>query len=117
MSEGLVSRDQVKDFIKGMSLMEAATLVKELEAELGVSSRVANNLRFRRSFGRIRKIIEIPNLIEIQKRSYEEFLQRALAPSERRDSGLQGVFRSVFPIKDFNETASLEFVSFALGEP
>jgi DNA-directed RNA polymerase subunit beta len=82
-----------------------------------MSSRVANNLRFRRNFGRIKKIIEIPNLIEIQKRSYEEFLQLHVQPSERTDSGLQGVFRSVFPIKDFNETASLEFVSYTLGEP
>jgi len=82
-----------------------------------MGSQVANNLRFRRSFGRIKKIIEIPNLIEIQKRSYEEFLQRSVPPAERRDTGLQGVFRSVFPIKDFNETSSLEFVSYGLGEP
>ena len=82
-----------------------------------MGSRVPSNLRLRRNFGRIRKIVEIPNLIEIQKRSYEEFLQSSVAPSERRDSGLQGVFRSVFPIKDFNETASLEFVGFGLGEP
>jgi len=82
-----------------------------------MSSRVANNLRFRRNFGHIKKIIEIPNLIEIQKRSYDEFLQAAAPPSERTDAGLQGVFRSVFPIKDFNETSSLEFVSYTLGEP
>jgi len=82
-----------------------------------MSSRVASNLRMRRNFGRIKKIIEIPNLIEIQKRSYDEFLQRTVASSERREMGLQGVFRSVFPIKDFNETSSLEFVSYALGEP
>ena len=81
-----------------------------------MSSQVANNLRFRRNFGHIKKIIEIPNLIEIQKRSYEEFLQRSVPPSDRQDTGLQGVFRSVFPIKDFNETSSLEFVSFSLGE-
>jgi len=79
--------------------------------------RVANNLRLRRSFGRIKKIIEIPNLIEIQKRSYEEFLQHSVAPGDRTDAGLQGVFKSVFPIKDFNDTASLEFVGYALGEP
>src|SRR5436309_15886045 len=82
-----------------------------------MGSRVANNLRFRRNFGRIKKIIEIPNLIEIQKRSYEEFLQRTLPPGERRETGLQGVFKSVFPIKDFNETASLEFVGYSLGTP
>jgi DNA-directed RNA polymerase subunit beta len=78
---------------------------------------VANNLRFRRTFGRIRKIIDLPYLIEIQKNSYELFLQKDVAPMERQSMGLQEVFKSVFPIKDFNETASLEFVSFSLGEP
>ena len=78
---------------------------------------VANNLRFRRSFGRIRKIIDLPYLIEIQKNSYELFLQKDVAPTERQNMGLQEVFKSVFPIKDFNETASLEFVSYTLGEP
>src|ERR671925_283224 len=78
---------------------------------------VANNLRFRRSFGRIRKIIDLPYLIEIQKNSYDLFLQKDAAPLERQSIGLQEVFKSVFPIKDFNETASLEFVSYALGEP
>jgi DNA-directed RNA polymerase subunit beta len=78
---------------------------------------VANNLRFRRSFGRIKKIIDLPYLIEIQKNSYDLFLQKEAAPTQRQNSGLQEVFRSVFPIKDFNETASLEFVSYALGEP
>jgi DNA-directed RNA polymerase subunit beta len=78
---------------------------------------LANNFRIRRSFGRISKTIEIPHLLEIQRRSYDEFLQRVLSPENRADSGLQGVFSSVFPIKDFNETASLEFVSYTLGEP
>src|SRR5262250_93436 len=82
-----------------------------------MSVRVAHNVRLRRNFGKIGKIVDIPNLIEIQRRSYEEFLQLNQAPGERRDTGLQGVFKSVFPIKDFNETASLEFVSYSLGEP
>jgi DNA-directed RNA polymerase subunit beta len=80
------------------------------------TSRVPNNLRFRRSFGRIKKIIDIPNLIDIQKRSYDEFLQRDTASDQRKDQGLQAVFKSVFPIKDFNETASLEFVSYTLSD-
>src|SRR6185437_4518700 len=80
-------------------------------------SQVTNNFRFRRSFGKIKRIIEIPNLIEIQKRSYDEFLQAGVAAEDRTDTGLQAVFKSVFPIKDFNETASLEFVSYELGEP
>jgi DNA-directed RNA polymerase subunit beta len=78
---------------------------------------VANNLRFRRSFGRIKRIIDLPYLIEIQKNSYELFLQKDSSPAQRDNIGLQEVFKSVFPIKDFNETASLEFVSYSLGEP
>jgi len=80
-------------------------------------SQVTTNLRLRRSFGKIKKIIDIPNLIEIQKRSYDEFLQADGSADERSDAGLQGVFKSVFPIKDFNENASLEFVSYELGTP
>ena len=78
-------------------------------------SQVTSNLRLRRSFGKIKKIIDIPNLIEIQKRSYEEFLQADVPSDQRTDTGLQAVFKSVFPIKDFNETASLEFVTYELG--
>ena len=80
-------------------------------------SQVTSNLRLRRSFGKIKKIIDIPNLIEIQKRSYDEFLQAGVSADQRTDTGLQAVFKSVFPIKDFNETASLEFVTYELGEP
>ena len=78
---------------------------------------ITSNLRIRRSFGKIKKIIEIPNLIEIQKRSYDDFLQVGVSTEDRADVGLQAVFKSVFPIKDFNETASLEFVSYELGTP
>ncbi len=79
--------------------------------------RLGSNVRFRRNFGRIRRIIDIPNLIELQRRSYQEFLQRDVPEAERKLVGLQGVFRSVFPISDYNKTAQLEFVSYALGEP
>jgi DNA-directed RNA polymerase subunit beta len=82
-----------------------------------MATQVANNVRFRRHFGKIKRIIDIPNLIDIQKRSYDEFLQAEEAPEARKDLGLQGVFKSVFPIKDFNETASLEFVGYSLGTP
>jgi DNA-directed RNA polymerase subunit beta len=78
---------------------------------------VANNLRFRRTFGRIKKIIDLPYLIEIQKDSYDLFLQKDVPAAQRQNLGLEGVFRSVFPIKDFNETASLDFVSYTIGEP
>src|ERR1700676_4205008 len=84
---------------------------------MAAATQVTSNLRLRRSFGKIKKIIEIPNLIEIQKRSYEEFLQADVGADQREDKGLQSVFKSVFPIKDFNETASLEFVSYELGTP
>jgi len=77
----------------------------------------SSNFRFRKSYGRIPKIVEIPNLIEMQKESYRRFLQADISPEKRQDVGLQGVFKSVFPIKDFNETASLEFVQFVLEEP
>jgi DNA-directed RNA polymerase subunit beta len=78
---------------------------------------VQNNFRVRKSFAKIQKIIEIPNLINIQKQSYEKFLQADTAPEKRDDVGLQGVFKSVFPIRDFNETSSLEFVSYHLEKP
>jgi DNA-directed RNA polymerase subunit beta len=81
------------------------------------SMNLQNNFRIRKSFAKIAKIIDIPNLINIQKLSYEQFLQADTAPEKRTDVGLQAVFKSVFPIKDFNETSSLEFVSYNLEKP
>src|SRR6516165_6993699 len=78
---------------------------------------IQNNFRIRKSFAKIQKIIDIPNLINIQKQSYEKFLQADVPPEKREDIGLQGVFKSVFPIRDFNETSSLEFVSYHLEKP
>ncbi|MCC6747415.1 MAG: DNA-directed RNA polymerase subunit beta [Deltaproteobacteria bacterium] len=78
---------------------------------------IQNNFRVRKHYGRIHKIIDIPNLIDIQKRSYEKFLQKDVPASKREDIGLQGVFKSVFPIRDFSETASLDFVSYNLEKP
>ena len=72
---------------------------------------IQNNFRARKTFAKIAKIIDIPNLIDIQKQSYEKFLQKDVPLDKREDVGLQGVFKSVFPIKDFSETSSLEFVS------
>src|SRR5512136_2110343 len=72
---------------------------------------------FRVDFSKIEKIMEIPNLIDVQRQSYEGFLQKDVSPEDRQEIGLQAVFKSVFPIRDFNETASLEFVSYSLGEP
>ena len=73
--------------------------------------------RLRRSFGKIRKVIGIPNLIEMQKRSYADFLQKDVPAEERLDIGLQGAFRSVFPIHDFSGTSSLEFVKYTFDKP
>src|ERR1700712_1433456 len=81
------------------------------------SSVIQNNFRARKSFAKIGKIIDIPNLIDIQKQSYEKFLQKDIAFEKREDIGIQGVFKSVFPIKDFSETSSLEFVSYNLEKP
>jgi len=81
------------------------------------TSITASNMRLRRSFAKNRQIIEIPNLIELQKKSYEEFLQRDVDPDKRETAGLNSVFKSVFPISDFNNTASLEFVSYVLEPP
>jgi DNA-directed RNA polymerase subunit beta len=78
---------------------------------------VQSNFRVRKSFAKIQKIIDIPNLINIQKQSYEKFLQADTPADKRDDVGLQGVFKSVFPIRDFNETSSLEFVSYHLEKP
>jgi DNA-directed RNA polymerase subunit beta len=72
-------------------------------------------LRERVDFSRIKTSIPIPNLIEVQKRSYERFLQMDLLPKEREDAGLQSVFSSVFPISDFRGLSQLEFVDYSIG--
>jgi DNA-directed RNA polymerase subunit beta len=82
-----------------------------------MATTIQNNFRIRKNFAKIQKIIDIPNLIDIQKHSYDKFLQADKSPEQREDTGLQGVFKSVFPIKDFNETSSLEFVSYHLEKP
>src|SRR5512145_2760197 len=71
---------------------------------------------FRKNFGRVKQIQEIPNLIEIQTRSYEKFLQADVPLAKRRNIGLQGAFHSVFPISDFSGKCSLEFVSYKIGD-
>lgn len=69
------------------------------------------------NFGKVPAILDVPNLIEIQLNSYELFLQRNVKPSKRQDIGLQAAFKSVFPIMDYNETASIEFIEYTIGEP
>ncbi len=78
---------------------------------------IQSNFRIRKNLGRIGRVIEVPNLIDIQKSSYDKFLQATISPNERVEVGLQAVFRSVFPIKDFNGTSELVFVSYNLEKP
>lgn len=81
-----------------------------------MKERSIHNVRFRKNFGRIDKIIDIPNLIDMQKQSYERFLQKDTDPERRENVGLQGVFKSVFPIRDFSGMSSLEVVRYSFGE-
>ena len=73
--------------------------------------------RLRKFYGKIREVLEMPNLIEVQKSSYDLFLKSGDQPEPTDGDGIQGVFQSVFPIKDFNETAVLEFVRYELEKP
>ena len=73
--------------------------------------------RIRHSFGRIPEAVKMPNLIEVQRASYEQFLQREVRSGLRKDQGIEAVFKSVFPIKDFNERAILEYVSYEFEDP
>ena len=82
-----------------------------------MANAIQSNFRIRKDLGRVKRIIEVPNLIDIQKSSYDKFLQATVPQSERVEVGLQAVFRSVFPIKDFNGTSELVFVSYNLEKP
>ncbi len=73
--------------------------------------------RIRKMFGKIREVADMPNLIEVQRSSYDLFLSSGEGPEPADDTGIQGVFRSVFPIKDFNDTSTLDFVSYELEAP
>ncbi len=72
---------------------------------------------YRKNFGKIERVVDISNLIEMQKESYHRFLQKDVEPGARSDHGLQGVFKSVFPIRDFSGVCSLEFVEYRLENP
>jgi DNA-directed RNA polymerase subunit beta len=82
-----------------------------------MASVIQSNFRIRKHLGRVRKVIDVPNLIDIQKTSYDKFLQSNIPQNDRAEVGLQAVFRSVFPIKDFNGTSELVFVSYNLEKP
>ena len=82
-----------------------------------MSDFVTNVYRNRVDFAKIQSVFPIPDLLEVQKRSYQRFLQMGVESSDRGDVGLQAVLNSVFPISDFRGTCSLEFVEFAIGTP
>src|SRR5690349_720837 len=87
------------------------------DARNAMNKSLTGRKRIRRTFGRISEITRMPNLIEVQKSSYDQFLQIGVAAENRESIGLQEVFRSVFPIKDFSEKAELQFVRYELEEP
>jgi DNA-directed RNA polymerase subunit beta len=78
---------------------------------------MARVLRKRLDFGKVPPFLDVPNLIEIQKKSYERFLQRNVPMGKRKDMGLQAAMLSVFPIMDYNETAAIEFIGYSIGDP
>lgn len=71
----------------------------------------------RKDYSKIQSIISIPHLIDIQQKSYKKFLQLDVEPEKRKNAGLQAIFNSIFPITDFNNTCSLEFIRFDLDKP
>ena len=71
--------------------------------------------RIRRNFSKIGSVIEVPNLLELQQVPFERFLQMDVLPDDREHAGMQEVFLDIFPIENFNKTASLEFVAFEVG--
>ena len=80
-------------------------------------STVTNRHRIRHSFGHIQAPLLVPHLLKIQLDSYERFLQREVPPDQRKDEGLEAVFRSVFPISDFSGSSTLEYAHYRLGDP
>ncbi len=82
-----------------------------------MTSTVQANYQHRESFGKIRRVVDIPHLIEIQKLSYEKFLQATVPPDDRQNIGLHGVFGSVFPIHDFKGTSELAYLGYTLEKP
>ncbi|MBA3060912.1 MAG: DNA-directed RNA polymerase subunit beta, partial [Nitrospirae bacterium] len=78
---------------------------------------MARILRERLNFGKVTSFMEVPNLIDIQKNSYEQFLQKDVPPDKRQDVGLQAAILSIFPITDHNETAAFEFLGYVMKEP
>ena len=98
-------------------MQEHTTVSPSLLAGSGNGGGITQTVRQRLDFGKIPVILDIPNLIEVQQKSYERFLQLDTLPDERDEMGLQEIFHSVFPISDYNDLALLEFVSYSFGKP
>src|ERR1044072_9331003 len=96
-------------------LMSANPVQNPLQKSAVGSGRRVSQPPTRHDFSKIKTAVRIPNLIEIQRDSYNRFLQMDLLPEEREPAGLQAVFRSVFPIMDFRGTARLDFVEYHIG--
>ncbi len=101
---------------KTMSAASATKKDKQLPPANSIES-FTGRKRVRRSFGRIEEIAQMPNLIEIQRNSYEQFLQQEISLEDRKMQGLEEVFSSVFPIKDFSDRAEIDFVRYELEAP
>ena len=76
-----------------------------------------NTKKIRKSFGKIPLVTSLPNLVEVQKRSFDNFLQLRTDPEKRDNIGLHSIFKSVFPIHDYAERASVDYISYKLGVP
>jgi len=76
-----------------------------------------NSKKIRKSFGKIPLVTSLPNLVEVQKRSFDNFLQLRVSPDKKEDIGLHAIFKSVFPINDYTERATVDYVSFDIGIP
>src|SRR5271169_1364587 len=78
---------------------------------------MAKPLRERLNFGKVPPVLDVPYLMEFQKRSFERFLQKDTPHEKKIDEGLQSAFSSVFPIADYNDATSIQFISYSFGEP
>ena len=96
---------------------QCARPVRKLKGTISMAQSYLGQKRLRKYYGKIREVLDMPNLIEVQKSSYDLFLRSGEAEIPTDGEGIKGVFQSVFPIKDFNETSVLEFVGYDLEKP
>ncbi|MGC8554256.1 MAG: DNA-directed RNA polymerase subunit beta [Candidatus Acidulodesulfobacterium sp.] len=87
------------------------------KAKSEINIGIGNPIILRKNFSKIKKVIDIPSLLEVQRNSYERFLQKELSQDKRLNFGLEGVFKSVFPIEGLNKNFSLEYKGYTIGDP